>query len=215
VFVAAVLGYDGWLLARRFGLFRQDPRRFAPRRLAPRRLAPRRLAPRRLAPRRLAPRRLALRRVRLQRGLLTRSWLETEGQPERWIPVHFDPALVTLPSPAELLVYGDPRPGRLVAAETADGVRLYPSGPVRGREPGGRRSDNPARPDDDARRRAADSASLRRQYAADAPRLAVAPLVGVFWAFLDGSGVPGWLAATGMVAALSLWLAAVRGSDPS
>lgn len=181
----AVLGYGGWLLLSRSGLFRGTPRR------------------------------MVLRRVRLQRGLLTRSWLQTECMPERWIPVHFDPALVTMPSPAELWVYGSPSRGRLVGIETPDGTRLYPSGPVRVREPRGRRSDSPAWPDAAAAGRAAASARLRRRFVADSPRLAVAPALGVLWAFLEGSGFTGWLAATGIVGALGLWLAAVRGSDPT
>ncbi|MFC7613203.1 hypothetical protein ACFQV2_05860 [Actinokineospora soli] len=77
---------------------------------------------------------LAVRRVRVQRGLLTRSYLETESTPRRWIPVHFDPALLTLPTPTTVEAHGNPRKHRLVAVRTGDTV-LYPSGRVRPTEP--------------------------------------------------------------------------------
>lgn len=184
-FALGVLGYTGWLLLRVARLF-DGPRRL-----------------------------IAVRRVRVQRGLLTRSWLEFEHAPRRWVPVHFDPALAGLPTPDELRVYRDPQRARLLGFETPDGTRIYPSGPARDAEPAGRRVDNPSRPDPAARRHAAASMGMARAFAADAPRLAVAPLVGAFWAMLDGSGFTGWLAATALVATLVLWLAAVRGSDPS
>jgi hypothetical protein len=160
------------------------------------------------------PTTLPVRRVRVQRGLITRSWLETERGPERWIPVYFDPVLATLPSPATVRVFGDPTVHRLVAAEV-DGVRLYPSGAVRHTEPRGRRIDNPAVPDEHARERAGASASVRRQWRTDTALVVPAPFVGLFWAYLDGSGASGWLGATVVTAALALWWAAVRGSDPS
>ncbi|MGH3996862.1 MAG: hypothetical protein ACRDTJ_05295, partial [Pseudonocardiaceae bacterium] len=72
---------------------------------------------------------MQVRRVRMQSGLLTRSWLELDSPP-RWIPVHFDPVLVTLPAPASVQLHGDPRRRGLVAAEVG-GVWLDPSGPVR------------------------------------------------------------------------------------
>jgi hypothetical protein len=157
---------------------------------------------------------MPVRRVRVQRGLVTRSWLETERGPRRWVPVYFDPVLVTLPSPSQARVFGDPAADRLVALEL-DGVRLYPSGSVSDREPLGRRTDNPAQPDEHGRVRADAAAPLRRQLLADAPLLVPAPFVGLFWAYLDGSGAPGWLAATALTAALGLWWGALRGSDPS
>ncbi|MFC5288871.1 hypothetical protein ACFPM7_17600 [Actinokineospora guangxiensis] len=152
---------------------------------------------------------LAVRRVRFQRGLLTRSYLETESTPRRWIPVHFDPALHTLPSPTTVQVHGDPRRSRLVAV-TLPGTVLYPSGPVRMSEPPGRRTDNAAEPD------APESTpGLARQVRVDAPATLTAPLVGLFWSFIDNSGFTGWLAATGVTASLALWLWSIRGSDPS
>ncbi len=150
-----------------------------------------------------------VRRVRVQSGLLTRSWLELDSPP-RWIPVHFDPVLVTLPAPASVQLHGDPQRRGLVAAEVS-GVWLDPSGPVRAREPSGRRTDSPTHPDSDA----GGDTSWRRQLRADAVLLTPAPVVGLLWAFLDGGGVLTWACATALTAALALWWAALRGSDPS
>lgn len=155
-----------------------------------------------------------VRRVRVQSGLLARSWLELEKTPQRWIPVHFDPVLVTLPAPTRVRLHGDPLHDRLVAVE-ADGVLLYPSGPVRASEPRGRRTDFPSRPDDEAPARARAAGALTRQLRTDVAFVVPAPLVGLFWAYLDGGGFPVWIAATAMAAALGLWWPAVRGSDPT
>jgi len=151
-----------------------------------------------------------VRRVRFQRGLLVRSWLETEETPRRWIPVFFVPELVTLPSPVTVRLHGK----RLVGAEI-NGVRGYPSGRVRTAAPPGRRADNPAQPDEDAAARAKTTARWPRQLRVDSALLVTAPVVGLFWSFLDGSGFPGWLGATVITGALVLWWASLRGSDPS
>ena len=153
--------------------------------------------------------RLAVRRVRVQRGLLARSYLETESTPRRWIPVHFDPVLLTLPSPTTVEAHGDPRKHRLVSVRV-DGTVLHPSGRVRSTEPPGRRTDNAAHPDPPESR-----PGLARQFRVDAPAALSAPLVGLFWSYIDSSGFPGWLGATAVTASLALWLWSVRGSDPS
>lgn len=154
-----------------------------------------------------------VRRIRIQSGLLTRSWLETEADPQRWIPVHFDPVLVTLPAPTAIQLYGDPRAHRLVVAEI-EGNWLYASGSVRATEPRGRRGDNPARPDGDARQHAA-AAGWMRQLRADAVILIPAPFLGVLWTYLDGGGVLTFIGATVLAAVLGLWWAAIQGSDPT
>lgn len=157
---------------------------------------------------------LAVRRVRVQAGMISRSWLETDTTPPRWIPVHFDPALAVLPSPATLRLRGDPLRDRLVAVEV-DGRILHPSGPVRAAEPRGSRVDNPAGPDASAHERAAVLGRLRRQLLADLPLTIPAPLVALLWTWVDGGGVATWAAATPLLAALALWFAAIRGSDPT
>ncbi|WP_219412728.1 DUF3592 domain-containing protein [Pseudonocardia nigra] len=159
------------------------------------------------------PRRIAARRVRIQSGLLSRSWLETEHEPQRWVPVHFDPLLVTLPAPTTVTFLGDPLRDSWVGAEI-DGRRIYPAGRVRTSEPRGRRVDNPMRPDADTARRAR-RATLGRHLLLDAALVAPAPLVGLFWAYLDGGGLSSWAGATAIAAVVGLWTGAYRGSDPS
>lgn len=56
---------------------------------------------------------------------------------------------------------------------------------------------------------------LPAQLRADAVFLLPAPVVGLFWAYLDDSGFTGWITATLVAAALGLWWGALRGSDPS
>lgn len=162
--------------------------------------------------RRRAAQPVLARRVRVQHGLLTRSWLEVESPP-RWIPVHFDPVLLTMPAPAPVQVSGDPERHRLVAAQV-DGRWLYPSGPVRAREPRGRRIDSPATPDIDALA-GVTVPGWGRQLRADAALLTPAPMIGLLWTFLDGGGILTWACATALSASMGLWWAAVHGSDPT
>ncbi|QYN36907.1 hypothetical protein K1T35_06480 [Pseudonocardia sp. DSM 110487] len=157
---------------------------------------------------------LTVRRVRVQSGLVARSWLETETAPHMWIPVHFDPVLVGLRSPATVRVHGDPLHDRLVAVDV-DGQMLHPSGPVRAREPRGRRTDNPAAPDESTIERMARLARLHRQFRADLPLLLPAPFVALLWTYIDGGGIGTWSGTTALLAASGLWFAALRGSDPS
>ncbi len=151
-----------------------------------------------------------IRRVKVQRGLLTRSWLELETPTPSWLPVYFDPALIGLASPSVAELTGDRR-----VLVRVGGTTFHPAGGLRTTEPRGRRLDNPAEPDADRAAAAARPVTLRRQLRADLPVLAVAPVVGVFWALVDGTGVAGWLAVTVLVAAFGFWWAALRGSDPS
>ncbi|HUQ55196.1 hypothetical protein [Lentzea sp.] len=146
----------------------------------------------------------SVRRIRLQSGLMVRSWLEIEGRTERWLPVYYDPVLVTLPSPVSVELRG----GRVAVA---DGVTLYPSGRAVTKHPRGRRLDNPAQPDPETRA----PRGLLAQLRVDAVFMVPAPFVGVFWAYLDGSGFTGWITATVIAAVLGLWWGAFRGSDPS
>jgi hypothetical protein len=159
-----------------------------------------------------------VRRVRWQAGLSTRSYLETETHPQRWIPVHFDPVLVGLPSPTRTRLHGDPLRDRMVAATVPgpDGDHpLVPSGTVRTTEPHGHRTDNAARPDDTVAARAAALDRMRRQLRADLPLVVPAPFVGLLWTYVDRGGLGTWLEVTALTAALGLWFAALRGSDPS
>ncbi|SMD20804.1 DUF3592 domain-containing protein [Lentzea albidocapillata] len=147
---------------------------------------------------------VSVRRIRLQSGLMVRSWLEVEGPVERWLPVYYDPVLVTLPSPSDVELRG----GRVAVI---NGVTVYPSGRPVTKHPRGRRLDNPVQPDSDTRAPRGLAAQLR----VDAVFMVPAPVVGLFWAYLDGSGFTGWITATVIAAVLGLWWAALRGSDPS
>ena len=149
---------------------------------------------------------VSVRRVVLRRGLLARTWLETD---DAWLPVYFEPDLLMLPSPSVVTVRGD----RWAAVEA--GRMLYPSGRARRTEPRGARTDSPTVPDAYAAGRAAVAGKLWRQVRVDSALAVPAPVVGVLWAYLDDGGVSGWFGATVLVAALALWWAAIRGSDPS
>jgi hypothetical protein len=172
------------------------------------------LVTRRIAVRRAAVR-VVVRRVGMRRGLLARTWLETSGAPPVWIPVYFEPEVLLLPAPVAVTVRGDVLRDRVVAVDLPGGGRLYPSGRVRRVEPAGRRTDSPSQPDSYTEARAGLARRWRRQLRVDAAVLVPAPLVGLVWAYLDDGGISGWLGASVLVAAVGLWWAAIRGSDPS
>lgn len=152
---------------------------------------------------RAVPVNVSVRRIRVQSGLMVRSWLEIDGAVERWLPVYYDPVLVTLPSPVEASMRG--------GIAVVDGVTVYPSGRAVVKHPRGRRIDNPALPDPEV----VPVVRLGRQLRVDAALMVPAPVVGAFWAYVDGSGFVGWVSATVVAGALGLWWGAVRGSDPS
>jgi hypothetical protein len=58
-------------------------------------------------------------------------------------------------------------------------------------------------------------AALRPQFRADLPLLVPAPIIALLWTYIEGAGIATWASATALLAALGLWLAAIRGSDPS
>jgi len=164
--------------------------------------------------RRRPVREITVRRISLRRGLMARTWLETDDS--RWIPVYYEPAVLTLPAPATVHTHGDPTRRRLVAIDIpGTSVTLYPSGPVRRTEPPGRRTDSPTRPDAHTASRAEAAAHWRHQARVDAALLVPAPLLGVLWTYLDDGGTTGWLGATAVAAATALWWAAIRGTDPT
>ncbi|WP_308646007.1 hypothetical protein [Nocardia cyriacigeorgica] len=151
--------------------------------------------------------RLAVKRVRQQHRLVSRSWLEfTQGRRTRWLPVYFDPTLITLTeSTAEL---GE-------RSIRVNEVRLFPSGRVRDTEPPGRLIDNPSRPAPDSDTQARAASSPLRRLLLDAQSVVAAPFAGLFWIYIDGGGIPAFTAATCVAAVTATWLSAIRGSDPS
>ncbi|MGV9663028.1 hypothetical protein [Nocardia niigatensis] len=148
-------------------------------------------------------REIAVRRVRQQHRLVSRSWLEFRiGGRDLWLPVYFDPGLVTLtPDTAELA-------GRTVRVGQ---LRVYPSGRLRDSEPVGRLIDNPTRPDPEAIGRS----GTGRRLLLDAQSAVVGPFAGLLWVYVAGGGSMAFVAATLVAAATATWLSAVRGSDPS
>lgn len=134
-----------------------------------------------------------LRRVRQEYRLISRSWLELDGT--RWVPVYFDPALIT--------------------AADLTGLRLYPAGRIRHREPVGRLIDNPSRPDTDAYARAARANRWSRRLLLDSQSAVAGPFAALLWIYLARGGVLAFVGATIVASAAMIWLNAIRGSDPS
>ncbi|MEV2224855.1 hypothetical protein AB0E01_33975 [Nocardia vinacea] len=148
-----------------------------------------------------------IRRVRQQHRLVSRSWLEiNENYRTRWLPTFFDPALLAM---AETEAEVTDR-----SVDTAT-LHFYPSGKARSSEPPGRLIDNPSRPDPDAPILATDSARVRRRLLLDAQFMVAAPFVALMWVYIAAGGFMAFLAATSVAAATAIWLAAIRGSDPS
>ncbi len=150
---------------------------------------------------------MTARRIRQQFRLVSRSWLEctTDGR-TLWVPVYFDPALMTL-TPARVETSG-----RTIHV---DGLRVYPAGRSRDSEPVGRLVDNPSRPDPDAVELAATATRWPRRLLLDAQSAVVAPFVGLFWVYVAGGGTLAFVAVTVVAGTTVTWLSAVRGSDPS
>ncbi|MBY8858717.1 hypothetical protein K7711_19745 [Nocardia sp. CA2R105] len=150
---------------------------------------------------------LRCRRIRQQHRLLSRSWLELgAGDRTRWLPVYFDPMLVTATdSTAEF------RDGTVYF----DNVRLYPSGPARDREPVGRLHDNPTRPDPDGPAHAADASRFTRRLLLDGQFVVAAPFAALLWVYIAGGGFPAFAGAATVAAGVAVWFSAIRGSDPS
>lgn len=147
----------------------------------------------------------SVRRVRQQHRLTSRSWLEVDGK--TWLPVFFDSALVTLPSPVKAEV-GTTSIG-------CNGHVFIVSGRALSAEPPGRLLDNPLAPDADAAERAAVAGRPLRRLLLDAQSAVVGPFVGLFWVYLVGGGIPAFVGATCVGAAVAVWASAIRGSDPS
>jgi hypothetical protein len=151
--------------------------------------------------------RVAATHIVVRRGLLVRSWLELDTAAGlRWLPVHWAAELDRMPAGARLEVRGDPARDRLVLP-VVDGAEVWPSGRIRHREPRGDLHQAPADP-------AATDVGLLRQAHADGALPFLAPFLGLLWAYVDTSGVSGFLVATAMSAAVLFWLPQLLGSDP-
>lgn len=150
---------------------------------------------------------VTVRRVRQQYRLLSRSWLELDdGERKRHLPVYFDPALIGLVESEARI-----RDGRIMLGR----LRIYPAGRIRQTEPPGRLIDNPSRPFPDATQRAAAAVRIRRRLLLDAQPAVAAPFAGLLWVYVVGGGAAAFVGASCVAAAATVWLSAIRGSDPS
>ena len=158
--------------------------------------------------RRAPPAEAVATRVVVRHGLVVRSWLELgTGRGERWLPVYWSPELAALEPDARIEVRGDV--GGRTVLPVIDGAEVWPSGRLRPRPPRGERqvvvpADLPDEPP-----------SWSRQVRSDVLITLAAPVLGLLWAFVDGSGAAGFAVATVLGAAVLFWLAELLGSDPS
>ena len=143
----------------------------------------------------------------VRQGLLVRSWLElTTGRGVRWLPVHWSPELDRMRPGTAVTVHGDPATDPRVLP-VVGGRQIWPSGRLRRTEPRGDLRQAPVDP-------AAAQVGMARQLRGDVVVVAVAPVVGLLWAYVDGSGPAGFAVATALAAVVLCWLPQVLGSDP-
>jgi hypothetical protein len=145
--------------------------------------------------------------VVLRQGLLLRSCLELDTAAGlRWLPVHWAAELDRMPPGTRLEVHGDPARDRQVLP-VVEGAEVWPSGRLRSRAPRGNLRQAPVDP-------SAADVGLARQVRADGALPFLAPVLGLLWAYVDNSGLPGFAVATVLSAAVLFWLPQLLGSDP-
>lgn len=159
-----------------------------------------------------------------RRGLIRRSWLVVEdAKREWWVPVYWEPGLATLLVGTPCRVHGNPALDRLLVIDV-HGTPVWPSGRRRTAKPrrkgewaeGGVRWTKTA---EKQREREGGpeptQVPLSRHLAGDVALVLPAPVLGLVWAYLDGSGVAGFAIGTALVASVLFWLPGVFGSDPT
>lgn len=145
-------------------------------------------------------------RIGVRQGLLVRSWLELgTASGLRWVPVFWSPELARMAPGSRIELRGRADRGRLVLP-VVDGAEVWPSGRVRTRPPRGEQRQ--AEPDPDA------PGGWGRQIRGDAVALVAAPVLGLLWAYVDGSGAGGFAVATVVAVVVLFWLTELLGSDP-
>ncbi|MCW2581920.1 MAG: hypothetical protein JWQ53_710 [Klenkia sp.] len=141
------------------------------------------------------------------RGLLVRSWLElVTPTGVRWLPVHWAPELDRLPPDSAALVHGDPSSSLVLPV--VGGQQVWPSGRLRRSAPRGDTRQAPVDPD-------AGPVGMGRQVRGDVVVTVLAPVLGLLWAYVDGSGAAGFAVATALSVPVLFWLPQLLGSDPS
>lgn len=151
--------------------------------------------------------RVEVRRTRYRRGLTDRTWfvIDTATGPA-WVPVYWDPAVERIGAePVTVIAHGSPQTDALISFDVY-GVSVWPSGRRRMTEPKGTERELVA---------PTDSMLMMRQTRADAVVVFLAPLLGILWGYIDGSGPAGFVFATVMAVGALFWLPAMYGSDPT
>lgn len=159
--------------------------------------------------------------ARSRRGLVQRSWLiVNDSGREWWIPVHWEPLLADLLANTPAKVHGRPASDRVLVIDI-DGTPIWQSTRKRTIAPKGDVVTATTPWSKSAERRAGAVAApppaggLVRQFRGDAVLVAIAPVMGLLWAYLDGSGAGGFAGATVLMLGVLLWAPAVFGSDPT
>jgi hypothetical protein len=152
--------------------------------------------------------------ARSRRGLIQRSWLIVHGKGrDTWVPVHWEPPVTDALVRTPVTVHGVPGSGQVVSFEI-DGTPVWQSGRQR---PGQPRGDVTIAEKGAARTEQTGVAApgLGRQFRVDAALTIIAPLLGLLWAYFDGTGLGGFVSATVLMVGVLLWLPSVLGSDPT
>lgn len=149
------------------------------------------------------------RRMKVRRGLSDRSWLQLTGAGQPlWVPVYWEPALQTLgEKPSPVTVHGTPGEDALLAFDVA-GAPVWPSGRVRTEAPKGVEMEA-------ARVSEPEQISMAHQTRADIAPVFFAPVLGLLWAYIDGSGAGSFAVAAAICAGVLFWLPSAYGSDPT
>jgi hypothetical protein len=175
---------------------------------------------RRLAAERRPGRTVPATYARSRRGLIHRGWLLlADADREWWVPVHWEPALASMLAKTPCTVHGRPLIDRVVVVDVHR-TPVWQSGRKRPVAPGGEVITTATPWSKAAQRRteeaqASPPVSLGRQLRVDAALLAAAPLLGLLWAYLDGSGRAGFAGGTLVLACVLFWLPSIFGSDPT
>jgi hypothetical protein len=180
-----------------------------------------------VARRLLAERRLGMampvRYARVRRRLLRRSWLVLDDQArEWWVPVHWAPVLGELRAGASAIVHGRPGGHRVLALDIGGTTVWQAAGRVRTGPPRGEVGavedvwSSPAhRAAEPAAGSGAVDIGLARHLRTDGGLLVAAPVIGLAWAYVDGTGWGGAVVAAVLAAAVLVWLPTLLGSDPT
>jgi hypothetical protein len=176
---------------------------------------------RRLAAERRPGQTMPVAHARYRRGLVQRSWLLlADAGREWWVPVHWEPALASVPAKTQCMVHGSPGTDRVVAVDV-HGTPVWQSGRKRAVPPSGDVVEATTPWPKATQRWAEEAAGVQqpagmvRQLRADAPLLLVAPMLGLLWAYLDSSGLAGFAGSTLLMACVLFWLPSIVGSDPT